>query len=57
MKPDSIFEKIVAFICAALFITALVLWTVKGLAYLDAKTRDVSLNADYTEEMLKMYRD
>lgn len=57
MKPDSIFEKIVTFICAALFIVALVLWTVKGLAYLDAKTRDVSLNADYTEQMLKMYRD
>ncbi len=57
MKPDSIFEKIVALICAVMFITALVLWTIKGLAYLDAKTRDVSLNADYTEQMLKMYRD
>ena len=57
MKPDSIFEKIVALICAVLFIVALVLWTIKGLAYLDAKARDVSLNADYTEQMLKMYRD
>lgn len=57
MKPDSIFEKIVTLICAVLFITALVLWTVKGLAYLEAKTRDVSLNADYTEQMLEMYRD
>lgn len=57
MKPGSIFEKIVGLICAVLFITALVLWTVKGLAYLDAKTRDVSLNADYTEEILRTYRD
>lgn len=57
MKPDSIFEKIVALICAVLFIVALIGWTVKGWQYLDAKTRDVSLNADYTEEMLKMYRD
>lgn len=57
MKSDSIFEKIVALICAVLFIVALVLWTIKGWQYLDAKTRDVSLNADYTEEMLKMYRD
>lgn len=57
MKSDSIFEKIVALICAALFITALVLWTIKGFAYLDAKTRDVSLNADYTEEILRTYRN
>lgn len=57
MKPDSIFEKIVALICAVLFMTALVLWTIKGFSYLNAKTRDVSLNADYTEVMLKMYRD
>ena len=57
MKPDSIFEKIVGLICAVLFITALIGWTVKGWQYLDAKTRDVSLNADYTEEMLRTYRD
>lgn len=57
MKPDSIFEKIVALIYAVLFMVALCGWTVKGWQYLDAKTRDVSLNADYTEQMLKMYRD
>lgn len=57
MKSDSIFEKIIALICAVLFITALVLWTIKGFAYLDAKTRDVSLNADYTEEILRTYRN
>lgn len=57
MKSDSIFEKIVALICVLLFFVALIGWTVKGWQYLDAKTRDVSLNADYTEQMLKMYRD
>lgn len=57
MKPDSVFEKIVALICAVLFIVALCGWTVKGWKYLDAKTRDVSLNADYTEQMLRSYRD
>lgn len=57
MKPDSIFEKIVALIYAVLFIVALGGWTIKGWQYLDAKTRDVSLNADYTEQMLKTYRD
>lgn len=57
MKPDSMFEKVIALICAVLFIVALIGWMVKGWQYLDAKTRDVSLNADYTEQMLKMYRD
>lgn len=57
MKTDSIFEKIVVLICVVLFFVALIGWIVKGWQYLDAKTRDVSLNVDYTEQMLKMYRD
>ena len=54
---ESLYEKIISFICSFLFILALVLWTVKGLEYLTEKTRQVRLDADYTEQMLKMYRN
>ena len=43
---------------AALFILFVVCaWTLKGLEYLTEKTRQVRLDADYTEVMLRAYRD
>ena len=43
---------------AALFILFVVCaWTLKGLEYLTEKTRQVRLDADYTEVMLRTYRD
>lgn len=54
---EPLYEKIISFICSFLFVLALILWTVKGLEYLTEKTRQVRLDADYTEEMLRTYRD
>lgn len=43
---------------ASLFILFVIgAWTLKGLEYLTERTRETRLNADYTEEMLRTYRD
>lgn len=57
IKTNSVFKNIVTLICTILFIVILCGWTIKGWKYLDAKTRDAALNADYTEQLLQNNKD
>lgn len=57
MKKESIWERIFSVVTSILVLVALGFWTLKGLEYLTEKTRETKLNADYTEVMLKTYKD
>lgn len=50
-------KKIFRFLAALFILFVISAWTLKGLEYLTEKTRQVRLDADYTEEMLRTYRD
>lgn len=50
-------KKAFRFLVALFILFVICAWTLKGLEYLTEKTRQVRLDADYTEEMLRTYRD
>ena len=56
-EKESKLKKAINFVLATAFVLFVGVYAIKGLEYLTEKTRQVRLDADYTEEMLRTYRD